>query len=187
MGWWSAEILGGDTPMDAIGMLLEKMGSKETSLPDRGSKAYETLQRAMRRKMDVIKSAVERMANRRGLQDGSVLAIAYAFTHMEVMPDAPLQAVFLKAAMNDEWRREGHHGREKAILQLTERLDHFYRSGRSLRTFRVGLSRVAVGFASVDVTAETSDEAVRKALDKAGDLDYTEKSADYNSTGVRAV
>jgi uncharacterized protein YlbG (UPF0298 family) len=48
------------------------------------------------------------------------------------------------------------------------------------KLYTVQICRVSYSFATVEVEADSMDEAKDKALDDAGDLFYSEKDADYS-------
>jgi len=48
------------------------------------------------------------------------------------------------------------------------------------KLYTVQICRVSYSFATVEVEADSLDEATNKALDNAGDLSYSEKDADYS-------
>ncbi len=50
---------------------------------------------------------------------------------------------------------------------------------KDLITYKVNIVRISYSFASVEVSASSIEEANINALNKAGDLEYTEKDAEY--------
>jgi len=53
-----------------------------------------------------------------------------------------------------------------------------------MKTFDVEVARVSYGFAVIRVVADNEDDAKDKALNLAGDYEYSEKSADYEVESV---
>ena len=53
--------------------------------------------------------------------------------------------------------------------------------------FKVEMTRIGYGFATIEVDAQTESEAHEKAMDTAGDHSYSEKSSDYEVQSVVCV
>jgi len=49
-----------------------------------------------------------------------------------------------------------------------------------MKTFNINIMRTGYGFNTLEVEAETIEEALIIAEDQAGDLDYNEKSSEYS-------
>lgn len=50
-----------------------------------------------------------------------------------------------------------------------------------MKEFDVEVTRIGYGYRTIRVTAETEDEAINKALDKAGNYVYSEHTAEYEA------
>lgn len=50
--------------------------------------------------------------------------------------------------------------------------------------FKVSVSRTGYGYSTFEVEAKDSTEAKEKALEEAGDHDYSEHSSEYNVEGI---
>lgn len=53
--------------------------------------------------------------------------------------------------------------------------------------YEVSVCRTGYGFAKITVTASSAEEAENKALDEAGDHEYSEKSSEYTTDGATAL
>lgn len=53
--------------------------------------------------------------------------------------------------------------------------------------YEVDVCRIGYGYNTMNVIADNEEEATRMALDKAGDMYYSEKDADYEVQDVRLV
>jgi hypothetical protein len=63
-------------------------------------------------------------------------------------------------------------------------LDPVLRKDREMAVYQIRLCRTAYAFATLEIEAESADEAVDKALDFSGDYTYSEKDAEYSVEAV---
>jgi len=54
----------------------------------------------------------------------------------------------------------------------------------SKKKYQVEVCRISYGFNIIEVEAESKEQAKEKALDEAGDHEYSTKSADYDVNSV---
>jgi hypothetical protein len=68
--------------------------------------------------------------------------------------------------------------RAKAAVDIEERKDREAKKAQE-RYFDVEVMRIGYGYSTIRVRAISEEEANEKALDEAGDHDFSEKSSDY--------
>lgn len=56
-----------------------------------------------------------------------------------------------------------------------------------MKTFIVKVCRIGYAFNEIEIEADSAEEAEVIALDTAGDSDYSEKSAEYETQGVTEI
>lgn len=78
-----------------------------------------------------------------------------------------------------------NEARELGVLPLTFRVD--VEGNWVPRKWRISVMRTSVGYQDIEVEADTDAEARSKALDKAGDLVFTDKIADYSAENIQGV
>jgi hypothetical protein len=53
-----------------------------------------------------------------------------------------------------------------------------------MATFKIEVVRISYGFKTIEVQADNLEDAQNKALDDAGNYEFTESSAEYELDGV---
>lgn len=53
--------------------------------------------------------------------------------------------------------------------------------------FEVEVVRIAYGFKTIKVTAQSPEEAKRKALEQAGNYEFSEKTSEYQAESVNPL
>ena len=56
-----------------------------------------------------------------------------------------------------------------------------------MKKFIVNIVRTSYSFKDIEVEAENEEQAKEKALEKAGDYEFSEKSADYTAEGITKI
>lgn len=103
MGWWSAAIMGGDSPLDDFGMICA------VAVPGKykGGNAGVLTRKALNAAIPAIRERIEK--ENKGYPSGRSISLqALGVTIMERGADMPddLRVEIVKAAEADEWMRE---------------------------------------------------------------------------------
>lgn len=143
-GWWSADILGGDTPLDFLSVIGRTIGARDViDLPT--AQQPENLSgwvftRKLLEKPSVVKKLIKRYKRTGYNKDvmGQVIGVIYLWTGAE-MPEK-IRQIALDAAAADAWAREGGEDRERRIHDFRQAiLEH--RSGQRTELKDEGLVR----------------------------------------------
>lgn len=168
MGWWGADILGGDTPLDAVGELEKAIGwnyEKRGFIYD-GNNA-EQANKALTGKTNwaKVQRLIRKMASdKRDMEDGSLLAVVYVLMQAHVKLTDEIAKITRDAIGLDEWGREGDQERLKVLDEFRIKVDAAT-SGKApeKRTFVVRLEREVRYEGTFEVEAISEMEAERLA------------------------
>jgi len=171
MGWASADILGGDAPMDAIGGLEKAIGwdyNKSGFMMD--DKNADEVRRRLTTKTGSLKMVryIRKLAKiEYDMADGSVLGAIYLLLKVGVKLTDEIAQIGRDAVKRDEWGLEGDEERLIALGDFTVRLNANV-AGKSAakRTFRLHMERT-IRYEAVFEVEATSELEARSMADEA--------------------
>lgn len=133
MGWWSANVMGGDTPYDLRGAFEEKLGfassffdrMQDSGLTKKGMKMMRD--RYNERLADIIDWIEKKWSKMTHVDDVNIAYQVLAVQMMEVGADMPdwLRGRCIEAAIGDEWSKQqleegGKTDRFDAMISLID-------------------------------------------------------------------
>lgn len=159
MGWWSADILGGDSPLDAVGEFEKEIG---WDYDDSGF-IYKPTSKAFAKKMLTRSSSKNKAIELfKDYKPAEILAITEVFLLNEVKVTKSIYEAALKAVAEDEWGLEGDRERLRILNDFKVRLEA-NRTGTTpkLQKFRIGMKVEIIREAVFEVEA-TSEQTARE-------------------------
>ena len=182
MGWWSSDILGGDTPLDAVGELEKTVG---WDYDKRGGFIYSTNLAEQANKCVTGKTnwaKVQRLVRKMSeakyeMSNGSVLAVIHVLMAIHAPITGEMAKIARDAVGQDEWGREGDQRRLAALEDFRVRLDACA-DGKppKKRKFVVRLERRVESIGYFEVEAISPKEAEEVAKEAAKDATTVEST-----------
>lgn len=104
MGWWSATVMGGDTPSDYIGDMEDRIGLERYNAMNDDEKSFtpEEVKTAIRTKMSLLMKYCEEADDCIAYQVLGVMIISNG-----VKMEDDIKATIIEACQEDEWYQEG--------------------------------------------------------------------------------
>lgn len=184
MGWWSADILGGDIPWDEIGN-LERLVGWESNDGERGMltvvDVHDDLEDSqMSREIADLRKQIhahihsgenpgrikDYMLGRSVLhQSAEILALAYTLIALDFQLTREMEEMVHMAVPYDHSDWEDREGRKIATNDLLRRMDIHAGRAPSNTKFEVHLNKCVEGALKIEVVAPT-ELAARKAAEK---------------------
>ena len=185
MGWWSEGIMGGDTPLDAVGELEKAIGwdyGKDGFIYEAENAEAAGKKMSTKTGREKVERLLRQMKDGRDMENGSVLAVVEVLMHVGFKITREIEEIARDAAEKDEWANESedqhyagpnamHSPRMQAVLDFLRRLD--IATGKAKpQTYRVSITRKSFLQKEFDVVALTASEAEDKAMQLAQDTAY---------------
>jgi len=190
MGWWSSDILGGDTPLDAVGMLEQNLDWNVKEDGDITS-AKPTVTARFLKKLAVpsYKKSLKAYLQSMTAKDGgwgapSILAVVEVMLRHGAKIDKQVAGWARQAIKDDEWGQEGDESRLAALEDFRVRLDAAV-AGQAPKktTFKVHLKRTIEMDGTFEVEAVSPKQAQEQAEELAKAAEIVEATTYYWPSG----
>ena len=174
MGWWSEDVMGGDTPLDLEAFIydaLEIEHDGEIKIP--------------KDKFDykkIVKFLKKREGNDYWLKGdtGNIFHQVLGVMMMEVGApiDKKLKAKMIKAATNDEWANEGVLDRQERMDRFIYNLNHYVGSPLEIKTKGL-IHTIIEGEAMKDLNKDLNNDMSRRIGWLGKRISLTDTDKDY--------
>lgn len=129
MGWWSATIMGGDTPLDIEAGLLETAGLSVFDYQEEGDELYRSkIESSINDMIYYIENEVSKWGDPDYINIGyQVLGVMIMSSGAKILPG--LQKRIITAADDDEWASEGNNERATYIHNFKTAIEQYDTNG----------------------------------------------------------